>query len=109
MNRERRARIRTATTPIVVQVQSVPAPEKAGNAEAQEASAPTSSWPHRHHVLSASPFTAMSTKAFLSLLALLLLRPQVFGQESVIRAHRIGVHDGVSSDIGGLRTSVYTP
>src|SRR5258708_29718232 len=55
---------------------------------------PSSSWAHRHHVLSASPFTAMSTKTFLSLLALLLLRTQLFGQESVIRAHCIGVHDG---------------
>jgi len=36
----------------------------------------------------------MSTKTFLVLLALLLLRSQLFGQKSVIRAHCIGVHDG---------------
>jgi endonuclease YncB( thermonuclease family) len=36
----------------------------------------------------------MSIKTFLALLALLLLRPQLFCQEPVIRARCIGVHDG---------------
>ena len=38
----------------------------------------------------------MSTKTFLALLALLLLRPQLFGQEPNIHARCIGVTDGDS-------------
>jgi hypothetical protein len=34
------------------------------------------------------------TKTFLALLALLLLRPQLFGQEPNIHAHCVGVTDG---------------